>query len=114
MLDWKKLILYPAAVWVVVYLFICALIGFKINVQADWVMIATTIISVVGLYIASRAADIKDIKKAIVLGLVWVIVMVVLDIILTAPFAYRYFDNWKTYFSYGLTFAIPIIMSFVK
>jgi len=115
MLDWKKLILYPAAIYAVIFLFISALIGFKINASADWVMIVTTIISVIGLYIASRAANIRDFKKALILGLVWVIVMVVLDLVLTMPFTgAAYFSSWKTYFNYGLTFIIPIVMSFIK
>jgi hypothetical protein len=112
MLTWQKLVLYPAAIWAVIYLFICALIGFKVNTMADWVMIVTTLISLVGLYIASRAVNIKDIKKAIILGLVWVIVMVILDLILTAPFAYRYFDSWKTYVNYAIVFLMPIVISF--
>ncbi len=114
MFNAKKLLLYPAVVWVVIYLFICILIGFKINTSADWVMMATTLISIVGLFYAAKIAGIKDFKKALLLGLVWVLVMVVLDLILTMPFVPGYFSNWKTYFSYGITFLMPIIVSFIK
>lgn len=115
MLTWKKLILYPAAIWAVIYLFICALIGFKLNASADWVMMVTTIISIIGLYIASRAANIKELKKALILGLMWVIVMVILDLVLTLPFTgVGYFSSWKTYLAYAITFLTPIIISFKK
>ncbi len=111
MLDWKKLFLYPAAVWVVIYLFICILIGFKINASADWVMIVTTLISVVGLYIAAKSCKLDSWKNVIILALIWVAVMVVLDLVLTKPFVPGYFSNWKTYFSYGLKLVMPLIFA---
>lgn len=113
MLTWQKLVLYPAAVWAVIYLFICALIGFKIATDASWVWIATLVISIAGLYIASRAANIKDLKKALTMGLVWIAVMIILDLILTRPFAgWEYFSSWKTYLAYALTFLVPVLVSF--
>lgn len=115
MLTWQKLILYPAAIWAVIYLFICALVGFKMDTSASWVWIVTIIISIIGLYIASRAANIKELKKALILGLVWVIVMVILDLILTLPFTgATYFSSWKTYLAYGIAFLMPTIVSKMK
>ena len=115
MLTWQKLILYPAAIWAVIYLFICLLIGFKIDQTANWVMVATTIISIVGLFIAARSAKAESLKKAIILGLVWALVMVVLDLVLTLPFAgAAYFRSWVTYLNYALIIIIPAIISFVK
>lgn len=115
MLTWQKLILYPAAIYAVVFLFISALIGFKINQTASWVMVATTLISVVGLYIASISAKIETMKTAVILGLVWVVVMVILDLLLTLPFAgWGYFRSWVTYLNYILVFVIPVVVSFMK
>ena len=115
MLNWKKLVLYPAAIWAIIYLFICLLIGFKLNASANWVMIVTTLISVAGLYFFASAAEIKDWRKAIILAVIWVLVMLVLDLLLTRPFTgWAYFHSWKTYFSYGLTLVIPILVSFQK
>ena len=115
MLDWKKLILYPAAIWAVIYLFICALIGFKIDTSASWVWYASVAISIIGLYIAIRAANIKDIKKAMILGLVWVVVMFILDLVLPRPFTgWGYFMTWNIYVSYAITFLMPIVLSFRK
>jgi len=111
MIDWKKLLLYPVAVWVVIYLFICVLVGLKINANANWVMVVTTLISLVGLFIASRAAKVDGIGKALVLGIAWVLVMVILDFILTKPFVAGYFGSWKTYFNYGITFLMPVIFA---
>lgn len=111
MLDWKKLILYPAAIYAVVFLFISALIGFKIDAKADWVMIATTLISVVGLYIASRAAKVDSLGKAAILGLSWVLVLFILDLVLTRQYVPNYFASWKSYLPYVLSFVMPLIFA---
>ena len=112
MLNPKKLFVYPAAIYAVIFLFISVLVGAKINTHASWVTVATLIISIIGLYIASRAAKVDSAKNAVILGLVWVAVMVVLDLVLTAPFTgYGYFAAWTTYLSYAITFVIPVIFS---
>lgn len=112
MLDWKKLILYPLAIYAVIFLFISALIGFKIDQTAGWVTVATLAISIIGLYIASRAAKIDSMKNAVILGLVWVVVMIVLDLILTMPFTgVAYFKAWTTYLAYAITFIMPVIFA---
>lgn len=111
MLTWQKLVLYPLAIWVVIYLFICALIGFKISTTADWVMMVTTLISVVGLFIASKSAKLDVYKNVIILALVWVLVMFALDLVLTVPFVPNYLASWKTYFNYGLTLVMPLIFA---
>lgn len=115
MLTWQKLVLYPVAIYAAIFLFISALIGFKIDQTAGWVTWATMAISIIGLYIASRAANVKDTKKALILGLIWVIVMVVLDLILTLPFTGAvFFKTWTTYLAYAITFIMPVVISFQK
>ena len=111
MLTWQKLVLYPLAIWVVIYLFICALIGFKISTTADWVMMVTTLISVIGLFIASKSAKLDSWRNVIILAIVWVLVMFVLDLVLTVPFVPGYLTNWKTFFSYGLVLVLPLIFA---
>ena len=111
MLTWQKLVLYPLAIWVVIYLFICAFIGFKISTTADWVMMAITLINVVGLFIASKSAKLDSYKNVIILAIVWVLVMLILDLVLTVPFVSGYLTNWKTFFSYGLVLVLPLIFA---
>jgi len=112
MLNWKKLILYPAAVWAVIYLFICAIIGFKLNVHALWVEIIAWVISIVGLYIAAKAAKISAYKNVATLAIVWLAVMFVLDLILTLPFTGAiYFKTWTTYISYAIILIMPLVFA---
>jgi hypothetical protein len=115
MLTWQKVVLYPLAIYAAIFLFISALIGFKIDQTAPWASIASYVISIAGLYIASRAAKMDTRKNAVLLGLSWVIVMVILDLILTRPFTgWGYFQSWQAYLSYALTFIIPSIFSAKK
>ena len=112
MLTWQKLILYPTAIYAVVFLFISALIGFGIDQTASWVTFATLAISIVGLYIASRVAKVDSTKNAVTLGLVWVVMMVILDLVLTMPFTgAEYFFSWTTYLAYAITFIMPVLFS---
>jgi hypothetical protein len=112
MLDWKKLILYPLAIYAVIFLFVSVFVGLKINTHATWMTVATLAISIIGLYIASRAAEVDSIKNVLILCLVWVLVMVILDMILTVPFTGAvYFKTWTTYLSYAITFVMPLIFA---
>ena len=54
--DWKKFLIPPIAIYAVIFLFISALIGAKIDAEALWVWIVNLGISVVGLYIATGYA----------------------------------------------------------
>jgi len=112
MLNWKKLFVYPAAIYAVIFLFISALIGFKINQTAGWVTWATLAISIIGLYIAARAAKLKSTKDTLILGITWVAVMIVLDLVLTMPFTGAvYFKTWNTYLAYAVTLLVPIFFA---
>ena len=110
-MNWKKLLLPPVAIYAVIFLFISVLVGAKMNQTAPWVWAATLIITLVGLYLATNYAKPKDWKDGLKYGLVWLVVLVVLDLILTAPFAgWGYFSDWKSYISYALTVLVPAVL----
>lgn len=112
-MNWKKLILPPVAIYAVIFLFISALIGMKVvqfGQQVLWVWIVDLIITIVGLYIAVGIAKPKNTKEALIYGIVWVIVLFVLDLLLTLPFMNNYFSSWKAYIPYILTLLAPILL----
>ncbi len=110
-MNWKKLILPPVAIYAVIFLFISALVGAKVNTDALWIWIVSLVITIVGLYLAVRYVKPSDLREGIIYGLVWVAVLVVLDLVLTAPFAgWDYFSSWKSYIPYALTILAPIAL----
>ena len=110
--DWKKFLIPPIAIYAVIFLFISALIGAKIDAEAIWVWIVNLGISVVGLYIATGYAKPTNWKDGLKYGAVWVVILVILDIILTVPFAGQdYFSDWRSYVPYALTLLIPTVLA---
>jgi len=110
-MDWKKFIIYPVAIYVVIYLFICVLVGMKVPTNATWVWIVTLLITIIGLYLATRYAKPKNIKEGLYYGLVWLAIFFVLDLILTRPFTgWAYFSSWKTWLVYALALLMPVLL----
>ncbi len=110
-MNWKKLILPPVAIYAVIFLFISALIGAKVDQHATWVWIVTLIITIIGLYLAVNYAKPRNVKEGLIYGLVWLVIFVILDLILTMPFTGKaFFSDWKTYIPYALTILMPIIL----
>ena len=110
--DWKKFLIPPVAIYAVIFLFISALIGAKIDAHALWVWIVNLGISVVGLYIATNYVKPKTWQDGLKFGAVWVVVLVILDLILTVPFTGAgYFSDWRSYVPYVLTLIIPTVLS---
>lgn len=113
--DWKKYLLPSVAIYAVIFLFISALIGAKIDAEAVWVWPVNLIISVVGLYIATNYVKPKTWQEGLKFGAVWVVILVILDLILTVPFTGSgYFSDWRSYVPYVLTLAVPTFLASQK
>lgn len=107
-MDWKKYLLPPVAIYAVIFLFISALIGAKVATDTIWVTLVDLAITVVGLYLATNYVKPKNTKEGLIYGLVWLVVFVILDLILTRPFTGMvYFSSWKTWLVYALTVLVP-------
>ena len=111
-MNWKKLLIPPAAIYAVIFLFISALIGFKIDQNRTWVEIVCWIITIIGLYLAVNYVKPKSWKEGLKYGIVWVIVFFILDLVLTVPFTgWEHFSSWKSYISYALTILMPTFLA---
>lgn len=112
-MTWKKFVLYPVGIYAVIFLFISALIGAKVDQHTTWVWLVTLVISIIGLYLATDYAKPKNWKEGITYGLVWLLILFILDIVLTVPFTgWEYYNDWKVYIPYILTLLFPVV--FVK
>lgn len=111
-MNWKTLFIPPIAIYAVIFLFISALIGAKIDQKAIWVWIVSLVISIIGLYIATNYAKPKNRQEGLKIGIIWLIIFVILDLILTLPFTGSdYFVDWRSYLPYLLTILIPTILA---
>lgn len=109
--DWKKLVIPPVAIYAAVFLFISALIGFKIDQTATWVWVVTLVISILGLYIATRSTKPGSWQQGLKYGSVWLVILIILDLVLTVPFTgLSYFSDWRSYLPYLLAIALPTLL----
>jgi hypothetical protein len=111
----KKFLITPIAIYAVIFLFISALIGAKIDAQAPWVYIVSLAIAIAGLYIGTNYVKPKNMQEGLKFGVVWLVILIVLDLILTLPFTGpEFFSSWHPYVSYVLTLLIPTALPVIK
>lgn len=111
-MNWKNLLVPPVAIYVANFMFISALIGFQIDQTATWVWIVNIIITIVGLWIATNMIKPASVKDGLMLGIGWIVIMLILDLVLTTRFTgMTYFSDWKSYIPYILTILIPVVNS---
>ncbi len=107
-MNWKKVLLPPVAIYAVIFLFISALIGAKVDQTRAWVWVVSLVITIVGLYVGSRYTKPRNALDGLKYGVMWLIILVIFDLILTAPFAgWDYFSDWRSYVPYMLTLLVP-------
>lgn len=116
-IDWKKALGYGAIIYAVVYLVVCAFIGMKIDPNTTiwaWAVIEVAFLAT-AVFLATKLGT-KNINEALVYGLVWAVIMVVGDLVLTVPFTgIEFMYQWTIWLSYALTFLIPAAtLTFVK
>lgn len=111
-MNWKKMLVPAVAIYAVIFLFISALVGAGVDADATWVWVVSLAITIVGLAWATRYVKPATMQEGLKYGVAWLVVLVVLDLILTAPFAgWDYFSDWKSYIPYVLTVVIPTALA---
>ncbi len=109
----KKFLVPPVAIYGVIFLFISFLIGMKADAEAFWVYLVSLAILISGLYIATNSIKPTNTNEGLKLGMIWLIILIILDVILTVPFTGpEFFSSWHPYVSYLLAVAIPTFLSF--
>jgi len=116
-MNWKKLILPPVAIYAVVFLAVAILSGTG-DVPGIGLLAVVGlftfiyIVPVVGLFLATLYAKPKNIKEGFIYGVVWFLILLALDLIVTRQFtggAFIY--DWKTWIVYALVILVPTLLS---
>jgi hypothetical protein len=108
-INWKKALGYGVLVYLVIYVVATAFIAYKINPQQD--VIAWTILVVVSIitgYFFSIRLGMQNYQEALEYGIVWAVIMIIFDLILTVPFTgFGFMTNWHFFTTLVLTILIP-------
>lgn len=108
-INWKKTISSGIIIWAVAFIVASALIAIGVkNVFLQWLIIQVAVVITGYKFVKKLSFNTKTI--AIVTGLVWVAVMLVLDLVVTRYFTtMSYFYDWKSWVSYVIILFLPVI-----
>jgi peptidoglycan/LPS O-acetylase OafA/YrhL len=108
-INWKKALGYGLLFYLIVYVVATAFVAYKINTQTDpFAWAAMMAVSLITGYVLSLRLDIKNYTEGLMYGLVWVVLTLVLDVILTLPFTgIGFFQSWQTLIGFVVTLLIP-------
>lgn len=107
-MNWKKAIGFGALLWVLMFVVVSALIGFKIQ-ESLWLEIGIAIVSGGISFILAGYVKPKSFGMALGYGFSWLVVGVILDAIVTMRFDPAIFTSWSLWLGYGLVVLAPLL-----
>lgn len=107
-MDWKKALGYGVALWVVMFVIVSALISFKAYQGAVMLVVVAIISGIISYVLAGYAKPAKA-NDALLYGVSWVVVGVVLDLLVTSRFNAAIFSSWSLWLGYALVLLAPMV-----
>jgi len=108
-MNWKKGIGYGVLIWAIMFIVICILIGFKISLDSTFMNLVVTLISAIAVLIITGYVAPKNVGQALSYGLLWAVVGIILDFIISARFAPGMFKEAYYWLSYLLIVILPLL-----
>lgn len=109
-MNWLKGIGYGAAIWVIMFVLVSALIAFNIN-DIKIVHYLAALIAPVSAYFFAGYLKPNSTSNAISYGIVFVVVGLILDYLITTKFKANIFASRTLWVSYGLTLLAPLLQT---
>lgn len=94
--------------WVIMFVIVSIFIGFNIY-QLAAIPFITALIGGVVSYLLARNAKPKKISLALTYGLIWIIISIILDAIITTRFNATVFSSWTLWLGYLLGLLAPML-----
>ena len=105
-MNWRKAIGFGAALWVIMFALVSALIAFKL--YPSYPILAAVLGGVVSYVLAGYAKPASN-NEALSFGATWVVVGVALDWLITTRFSPAIFGMWTLWLGYGLVLLVPLL-----
>jgi len=108
-MKWLKIIGYGLLVWIFIFVLVSIFIGFKFT-NRYVVNGAVYVLIIAAGFILGRKITVKGWGEAAVVGLLWVLGGLVLDLIITVRFTgYEIFKEWMMWLGYAILFVVAIL-----
>lgn len=107
-MNLKKAIGFGILIWVLMFVIVSIFIAFKIENFVLVQIITAIIAGIISLILAGKARPGK-IGLALGYGLIWVVIGVILDAIVTKRFNGAIFSSWSLWLGYALVLLAPTL-----
>ena len=107
-MNWKKAISFGIAIWILIFVVVCILVGFKIYGSR----VINIIVALIGgtlSFIFAGKLKIKNIGLALSYGIIWLIIGFLLDLIISARFNPHIFSSRALWLGYALILLAPLL-----
>lgn len=104
--SWFKAIGFGILIWAIMFLLAAILVAAGITIGIGWSLALALAIGVVA-YSFALSADSAGLGQAFGYGLLWAIIGIALDLIITRQFQDNLFSMWTYWVGYALVFFAP-------
>lgn len=100
---------YGIVIWLIMFALTSALIGFGVTTNTFWFTGLSIILAAVLAYTFAALLQPKNLTSAAFYGLLWVILGMVLDLVISARFEATIFSHWSYWISYAVILLSPML-----
>lgn len=108
MVNWKKAIGFGAGLWMLMFVIITALIGFNLYQGTAVHVVMAVVGGIISLVFAGYVKP-ANAKQALVYGVAWVIISILLDALITMRFNQAIFAYRSLWLGYALVLLAPLV-----
>jgi hypothetical protein len=107
-MNWKKAIGFGVLIWILMFVIVCVFIAFEIY-DYTWMKAVTIVIGAAIVFFFAKKVKPSKIIAALGYGLIWVVISIILDALITTKFNENIFKSKTLWVVYILTLLIPLL-----
>ena len=104
----KNTLVFGAVIWVIMFAVASAFAGYKVGDQL-WAQIIIMLATAAVAYLFARPAAPHSAASALLFGVIWAALGLVLDYIISRKFAPGLYSQWPYWVSYALIVLAPLL-----
>ncbi len=106
--NWKKGLGFGAIVWAIMFIVVCILLAYKMPQNMLFTVI-TTVITLIAVFFLAKNIAPKNYMEALKYGVVFAVVGIILDFLISRMFAPNIFNEVYYWVSYLLIILVPLL-----
>ena len=107
--NWKKGIGFGLLLWIIMFVIISLFVGFKVSLTSTFMSLLMTLISAIIVLVLAGYVTPKNAGIALGYGLLWAVIGIILDLIISKRFAPGMFREVYYWLSYLLVVILPLL-----